>query len=790
MRNMVACAVSASLCACADPIKIVQVDCTREYPASTYFACGNVVVTNGPAGQYREAHPAASSRFGYRFQIRNPGRPHRLVVRYPDDKTRCMAISDGTAYDMSVGVFTGAARVIRSKNTGLVQPLSNKMLEQDNIFWPRWKDASVVFANTTQGQPAAVASFEVFELDDDGLAAPAISRASHASRSFGVSFEDPCSHGSDLGANSFADWLDRTVKCMRHQGQNRLVYPLVWYHGPLYPSSETSHYFEWSVPSPKDRKLYLRWTSHPADWPEMLLERLDRENMEFVAQICCLRYASLMTRMNADAAAVAAGADTICNVWNDGTVQAGTGDWTSEYNVNNFPAQLAVREQGKSWRNAPMQYGEQVNVARKFAPIFNPAHPVVRQTLLDNVREIARRYARHPSFKGLKVFTYGSSFLAWPSLQCGYDDTSVARFEREARVRVLAPTNGAERFRARYDLLTAPPLREKWIDWRCRVVAELVEAMRHELVGTRPDLELTVQIARSRECGVDPRLWREMGVPDIAGMDGTNPCDGSIGLDRQRKDVCDVNIYNAWIEQWGRHTWWRCAAGEPEPPSMALMFGKQAEGICRMGSIFPPDGFWWPDAQMRITPAFSGGIHYMRHYANAIAKYDPMTLTRGGLTLDRAHAGLLRPFAQAFRALPRRKFKTLETTGVAVVRVLRTADESWLYLVNREYVPCDVTLHVECPRAGMENGVAPVHPAASWNVTLAPYALRSFVFPKECSFTLEATHVPPAFASDLEKRVEAALSAADAQPRAATLRKMLAARDWAALRIALEKLGR
>ena len=97
-----------------------------------------------------------------RFQIRNPGRPHRLVVRYPDDKTRCMAISDGTAYDMSVGVFTGAARVIRSKNTGLVQPLSNKMLEQDNIFWPRWKDASVVFANTTQGQPAAVASFEVF----------------------------------------------------------------------------------------------------------------------------------------------------------------------------------------------------------------------------------------------------------------------------------------------------------------------------------------------------------------------------------------------------------------------------------------------------------------------------------------------------------------------------------------------------------------------------------------------------------------------------------------------------
>ena len=778
-------------CAIAAPVRIVQVDCTREYPADTYFECGNVVVTNGPAGRYREAQPSVTSRFGYRFQIRNPGRPHRIVVRYPDDKPRCMAISDGTAYDMSVGVFTGTARVMQ-KATGLAQPLSNKMIEQDNIFWPRWKDASVVFSNTTEGQPAAAASFEVFELDEDGLAAPKLSQAPFPRRSFGVSFEDPCSHGSDLGAAEYADWLDRVVKCMKHQGQNRLVYPLAWYHGPLYPSSEPSHYFEWSVPSPKDRKIYLRWTSHPADWPEMLLDRFDLEKMEFVAQICCLRYGSLMERMNADAAAVAGGADTICNVWNDGTVQAGTGDWTGEYNVNNFPAQLAVREQGKTWRDAPLQYGERADAARRFVPIFNPAHPLVRKALLDNVREIARRYARHPSFKGLKVFTYGSSFLAWPSLQCGYDDTSVARFEHETGVKVQAPTNGVERFRARYDILTAAPLREKWISWRCGIVAELVQAMRRELVETRPDLELTVQLVRSRECGVDPRLWRDMGVPDIAGMDGTNPCDGSIGLDRQRKDICDVNIFNAWIEQWGSHTWWRCADGEPTPPSMAFMFGKRAEGICRMGSTFPPDGFWWPDAQMRITPAFSGGIHYMRHYANAMAKYDPITLTRGGLTLDRAHAELLRPFAQAFRALPRLKFKTLEATlrGVAVVRVLRTADASWIYLVNREAVPCEVRLRVDCPRDGMESGIAPIRPAESWNVTLAPYALRSFTFPQECSFAWEATHVPQAFTADLEKRAAAALSAADAQPHAAMLKKMLAAHDWAALRIALEKLGR
>ena len=86
------------------------IDCTKEYGRDAYFGFGDVRVTQSAAGTYREAGPNPESRFGYRFGIEHVGRPHLAVIRYPDDENRCMAIMDGSSYDLSVGVYTGASR--------------------------------------------------------------------------------------------------------------------------------------------------------------------------------------------------------------------------------------------------------------------------------------------------------------------------------------------------------------------------------------------------------------------------------------------------------------------------------------------------------------------------------------------------------------------------------------------------------------------------------------------------------------------------------------------------------
>ena len=134
---------------------VASFDCTREYPPEEYFAYREVAVVDGPAGRYREAPSKQSSRFGYRFRVQNIGRSHVLIIRYPDDKRRFMFAIDGTCYDLSTAIVTGFAH-----------PLSGEMLELKNVFWPRGEDCSITFLTWGHGEPAAAASFEVYELDD------------------------------------------------------------------------------------------------------------------------------------------------------------------------------------------------------------------------------------------------------------------------------------------------------------------------------------------------------------------------------------------------------------------------------------------------------------------------------------------------------------------------------------------------------------------------------------------------------------------------------------------------
>jgi hypothetical protein len=54
-----------------------------------------------------------NSRFGYRFKT-NVGKPHLLVVHYPDDRRRNMALLDGTCYGAVRSTPVGALARVRS----------------------------------------------------------------------------------------------------------------------------------------------------------------------------------------------------------------------------------------------------------------------------------------------------------------------------------------------------------------------------------------------------------------------------------------------------------------------------------------------------------------------------------------------------------------------------------------------------------------------------------------------------------------------------------------------------
>lgn len=792
----------AASVACAEEARIgrtvAEIDCTREYPENRYFEYGEVTVTASTAGRYREAGLSPDSRFGYRFTVEHVGKPHLAIVKYPDDKTRCMSVSDGTCYDLSIGIFTGRATPHR-KYTGLAQPLSGKMLEIRQVFWPRWKDCTIAFGNTTQGEPAAAAHVKICELES----LPPLEVRNNAGegprRSLGISYEDPCSHSSDLGALTFDTWLDRMVTFAKYSGMNRLTYPIIWYHGPLYPSeTEPANYFDWSVAGP-NRNLYIRWTTKPEDWVERVLERFDRENLEFVSQVTYIRLGSLMEQMNIDLDAIKAGADTINNMRSDDTVQNGAWDWTGEYNVRNFERQRKAREQGKSWTQCPLQYGEVLRGNGNKGPIFNPVHPVVQKALLRSVREIATRYGKHPSYKGLHVYCYTPSTLGFGSLEFGYGDTTIRLFEQETGVKVPVDGKLPDRFSKRYAFLTTKEQRDKWIGWRCEKITDLIRRMRDELVAVRPDLKLAISPRGGREAGIDAEAITALSnVAITSGLNGLHPCASSVTISSATCET--VNIFNTWIERWGKHRWWSCAPDDAQARELAVILGKPAEGICRMGSEYPEDGFWWPEAQLRITPAFSGGVHFMRHYANALARFDPMVLSRGGLTLDRGHAHLLRPFALAFRALPARKFETVgETTDPVTVRTVIDGGKRYVYLVNREYYPIDVT--VKHSQAGgravdlVSNDTQPT--AETWKLTLDTYELKSFAFSPEIEITGFTVLSPSEITAKLTRDAQSVLAKIRTEEEekdvpkevagiAGILEDKLKRKEWAVIRQLLE----
>ena len=213
-------------------------------------------------------------------------------------------------------------------------------------------------------------------------------------------------------------------------------------------------------------------------------------------------------------------------------------------------------------------------------------------------------------------------------------------------------------------------------------------------------------------------------------------------------------VFNAWHEAWGDHRWFPADVDDTQAAGFAVMSGAPADGIFRINSRYPADGFWW-DSQLRITPAFPAEPHFLEQFAHAVAELDPLRITRGGLFMDKSHTEEIRRFARAFRALPARKFHDVgETTDPVVVRALHEKDRSWLYLVNREYYPVRMSMQYEHGNGRVTDAATgeKVEARANWKVALGPYELRVFILPADSMVMSTGWELP----SDIEQKLESA----------------------------------
>ncbi len=786
---------------------LTRIDCTQEFSPEHYFSFGEVKVVESTAGRYRETEGKPLSRLGYRFTIENIGKPHVAVIRYPDDKRRFMCIMDGTTYDLTTGLFTGWE-----------QPLTGHMQELRQVFWPRWKDCSIVFMTWSEGEPAAVSSIEIWELD--GLPALDIpgDPCDGSRREIGIQYEDPCGCCAAEGALTREEWVDHLAAYARHSGQGLLAYPMAWYHGPQFPSErEPADGFGMAVTP--DRLQYSRWTTHPEDWYATLLERFAQEGLAFQGALTLLRLGSLMQKMNIDLDAIKNGAETFNNMLNNDQVQSSTNDWTPIYNARNF-TRMAEAIKGKPpmepWSLLPeWAYGERHTPGTHTGPMFNPLHPTVQEAIIGFAREIGQRYAKFPAFRGISFNMFASAMPWFGSIDSGYDDYSVALFCKETGIEVPIDPKAHDRFSKRYKFLTTSH-REEWVSWRCKKIRALFSQIRRALTESRANLRVTITLWDEttvtnvlgmgapnlqlyerpsmrefyREAGIDISLYgdepglevdRGMGNSRDRGGHGSNPCGGtSLPIEAQTMyrdfdyldqealdafhdhDCPGAFIFNCWVEAWGKHVWFEPEAGDPNLPQMSFLDGKTAEGVLRINSEYPDDGFWW-NSQLRITPGFPTPLHFLEPYAHALAEMDVCRITRGGLFLDKAHTDQLRAFTRAYRALPRRKFDTIGKTDPVALRTLLYENQRYFYAVNRDYYPVDIRIEF----SGIPKNLRDLATGKSLTTDavtafqLGPYELRVFSMAPETGIS-GFTATPPAdIWETLQKNVQQAFDAFD-----------------------------
>jgi len=479
-------------------------------------------------------------------------------------------------------------------------------------------------------------------------------------------------------------------------GQQLLVYPSVWYQGPIYRS----------------RVEEETWPSngryHPPDYVRLMAIRCSQRGIRFVPTYTIWRLPSLAGLIRT-ADEVAAGVPSVNTVDRNGRVLVDT-NWGSP-------------------------------------PLLNSLHPRVQKAILDLIDEHVTMCGDQPSFAGI-------GFALWPSspmhvaarLVTSYDDWSVTEFARHIGQTPPGQARDAKRFRSRADwILNDSTRKEAWVRWRCDGMTRFYAECGRRLAAAGPNAKLRLMIQEPYpEAKPNPaRDSLEQGL-DIAAL-AQNP---QIIIDRwlnqtahrstEKDGQAPASIIYDQVELTGAFQMPFRGLARPSVTLHQQYF--ESHAVLGRGDTpklkFPEP--WKLEAMGRACQPTPWGRHFLRHYARSMLLFDPQWIAIGGFTIGTMGAEHeVREFVRAFNALPAVRFEEVGCTGPAIVRKALAEGVRWAYAVNFTHHPADVALKVSVPsvRDAVTGEVVKISGGA-FAVQLAPYELRVWRMHKDAAFEL------------------------------------------------------
>ena len=668
-----------------------EIDCAEKRP--DYVSGGPTRVVAKPFGKYRlsgnvgclyaQHHNTKASWFAYKVRTPDVGKPHVLEVTYPDDADRTFLIvlreSSADAYPVAGGVDSGGC-----------WSLSNTMLTQSILFWPKTPHLRVVLAPPHNGTRAAAARIRLYRVDGE---LPLLPTPASGGRTFLNWYEEGSNFtgfygGSKGNLDAYLKSSEMWLRALRYVGGNLILPTVSIYQMSLYPSRHNHHHAEMMT----------------ADLVRLLLLRCEKYGVRLAAE------------------------------------------FHPEARELEYPWALRDRR-----ANGLVSRTGKVSTFGTNGPSHHPLHPRNRAWMLGMVGELADRYKDSPAFAGvsLRCMSWTNPSLNnFHSLDWGYDDLCVGRFERDTGVDVAVAPHGPGRFAQRHDWLMKHA-RQRWIDWRCEKVAELHRAVVARVRRARKDLVVYVTLFDlGKEAGLD--------AARLSAIDGLVPINCRHSYGRQARTYEGYLADQAMRDKLLDPVLLRSTCGASG--AAGFLFGARyfeaTERVLKPTDMgLPAEGkAKWVSGV--VNPA---GRHYLERYAVALAETDALLLGDGGNAYTLGQP-LLREFTREFRHLPAVRFAPRKDARdpVAVWELARRKDFLF-YAVNRERYPVGVTVSMKAggPVRRLATGAEARLEGDRLALQLQPYQLIAFQAPAGARITGVSTVVPP----EARARVEAMVGA-------------------------------
>jgi hypothetical protein len=650
----------------------------------------------------------------YWLPITHPGRPHVVEVDYPSDVPQTLGISivepNAAGSMTAIAPASGVDRVVDL----VASSAGPRWLRHRLIFWPRTTTPLLLMTNEREQSPAVYGKIRVLEGGrhlsrmlperepaQGRLLAAYLDRPLIPENFSAEECLDPWSRRSLDDWWTFYEGGTRLVEYLHHRGYNGLMLGVLADGSTIYPSGLVS-------PTPRyDTGIFFATAQDPVrkDVLEMLLRLFDRENLQLIPSV---EFAAPLPELEAIRRAGGAAAEGI--------------EW--------------IGAQGTSWCvSSPPQRG--------LAPYYNLLHPRVQAAMLGVLRELAERYASHPSFSGLSIRLAADGYAQLPGPDWGLDDATITRFERETKMRV--PGSGSQRFAARSAYLAREPYRRVWLEWRAGQLSKFYRRAHEELAAIRPGSRLYLTGAgmiagTEMEAELRPSLPRRTTVAGAllrAGIDGRAYQDSAqqIVLLRPERVLPQANL---------------AALAADLETSQTAEFDRYFQNVGTMGSLF----FHAPrevhvesfDRKSPFKSSYLGLISQAspseeqnrRRFIHSLAALDSQVMIDGGWLLSMGQESALRDLVTAYRALPAIRFQAIGNRQTADVQPITFRSgvhegRTYLYVVNDAPFATTARIHVEAGAAcrveelSGTRKIAPLRPDAEsglyWEAQLEPYDL-------------------------------------------------------------------